>query len=87
MTDSNIRLSGPRFRRLIFIALGAGGPNLPMRGVVYDDDDDLDHDLLSDNDSEMSVDSDGDESSTPVPPSPLICLCLISFRSAGRHDE
>lgn len=35
-TDSNVRSSGPRFRRLVFFSLLPAGPNLPMRGIVYD---------------------------------------------------
>ncbi|KAJ6601828.1 hypothetical protein DFH09DRAFT_1480905 [Mycena vulgaris] len=63
MTDSNVRQSGPRFRRLVFIALGPTGPNLPLRGVVYPSDDDLDRDLLSDERSETSDESGDDDES------------------------
>ncbi|KAJ7725805.1 hypothetical protein B0H16DRAFT_1781625 [Mycena metata] len=61
MTDSNIRLSGPRFRRIVFIALNPAGPNLPLRGFTYDPKDTLDHDIPSDEVSESS-DEDYEES-------------------------
>ncbi|KAK7019266.1 hypothetical protein R3P38DRAFT_3359257 [Favolaschia claudopus] len=58
LRDSNIRQSGPRYKKIVFIALKPNGPNLPLRGVTYDTDDDLDHDLPT----EYSEDSDSDES-------------------------
>ncbi|KAJ7166237.1 hypothetical protein C8R46DRAFT_1035501 [Mycena filopes] len=56
LTDSNVRGAGPRFRKLVFVALNPQGPNLPF-GDASTDSDDLDHDLSS---VAMSVDSDGD---------------------------
>ncbi|KAF7371831.1 hypothetical protein MVEN_00039900 [Mycena venus] len=61
MTDSNVRLSGPRFRHLIFFALLRAGPNLPLRGVVHNSAyDDLDRDLGS----EEMEDSEEEDSAT-----------------------
>ncbi|KAJ7183594.1 hypothetical protein C8R46DRAFT_1209756 [Mycena filopes] len=60
MVDSNIRLSGPRFRHLVFIALNPAGPNLPLRGFALDKDDKLDHDLASDEMSDSSAEDDSD---------------------------
>ncbi|KAK7013566.1 hypothetical protein R3P38DRAFT_3206962 [Favolaschia claudopus] len=42
LVDSNIRNSGPRYKRIVFIALNPAGPNLPFHGVSYDSNDDLD---------------------------------------------
>ncbi|KAJ7932216.1 hypothetical protein B0H13DRAFT_1857350 [Mycena leptocephala] len=64
LTDSNVRFSGPRYKRIVFIAMNPTGPNLPLRGIVYDKGDHLDHDLPSDySRSEASTedtDSDSD---------------------------
>ncbi|KAF7371592.1 hypothetical protein MVEN_00014600 [Mycena venus] len=54
LSDSNVRLSGPRFKRIIFLAVNPAGPNLPLRGFAYDNGDDLDYDLSSDELSQSS---------------------------------
>ncbi|KAJ7702063.1 hypothetical protein B0H14DRAFT_3649120 [Mycena olivaceomarginata] len=54
LSDSSVRLSGPRFKRIIFLAVNPAGPNLPLRGFAYDKGDDLDHDLSSDELSQSS---------------------------------
>ncbi|KAK6972053.1 hypothetical protein R3P38DRAFT_3240760 [Favolaschia claudopus] len=57
LSDSNIRKSRPRYRKVVFIALNPAGPNLPFHGVTYDPNDNLDHDLPSDySESESSED-------------------------------
>ncbi|KAK7016017.1 hypothetical protein R3P38DRAFT_3569613 [Favolaschia claudopus] len=58
LVDSNIRNSGPRYRRIVFIALNPAGPNLPFHGVSYDSNDDLDHDLPSDYSDTSSDETD-----------------------------
>ncbi|KAJ7664272.1 hypothetical protein B0H14DRAFT_3696973, partial [Mycena olivaceomarginata] len=63
LTDSNVRLSGPRFKKIVFIAVNPAGPNLPLRGFSYDRGDDLDHDLASDYLSESSESSGAAEDS------------------------
>ncbi|KAJ7101945.1 glycosyl transferase family 90-domain-containing protein [Mycena epipterygia] len=53
LTDSNVRSAGPRFKRIVFISLQPGGPNLPMG-----DEDESDADFPSDAMSEDSAKSD-----------------------------
>ncbi|KAJ7149998.1 hypothetical protein C8R46DRAFT_1306879 [Mycena filopes] len=60
MTDSNIRLSGPRYRHIVFIALNPAGPNLPLHGVSQNIADNLDHDVPSDEISDTQSDQDSD---------------------------
>ncbi|KAK6974798.1 hypothetical protein R3P38DRAFT_2811653 [Favolaschia claudopus] len=59
----NIRKSGPRYRKVVFIALNPAGPNLPFHGVTYDPNDNLDHDLPSDYSESESSDDEATSSS------------------------
>ncbi|KAK7016525.1 hypothetical protein R3P38DRAFT_2541780 [Favolaschia claudopus] len=63
LSDSNIRKSGPRYRKVVFIALNPAGPNLPFHGVTYDPNDNLDHDLPSDYSESESSDDEATSSS------------------------
>ncbi|KAJ7713522.1 hypothetical protein B0H14DRAFT_3636061 [Mycena olivaceomarginata] len=66
LTESNVRGAGPRFKRMVFIAVNPAGPNLPLRGFTYDSGDDLHHDLSSNysSDSEPSNSDDSDADTT-----------------------
>ncbi|KAK7012401.1 hypothetical protein R3P38DRAFT_3019189 [Favolaschia claudopus] len=63
LSDSNIRKSGPRYRKIVFIALNPAGPNLPFHGMTYDPNDNLDHDLPSDHSESESSDDEATSSS------------------------
>lgn len=52
LTDSNVRSAGPRFKRIVFISLKPGGPNLPLA-----DQDESDADFFS---AALSTDSTSD---------------------------
>jgi hypothetical protein len=55
------------------------GPNLPLRGIVYDKGDDLDHDLLSDYTMSDASIEEMDTESVLLLYSPAFSLC--SYRN------
>ncbi|KAK7036980.1 hypothetical protein R3P38DRAFT_2771016 [Favolaschia claudopus] len=86
LSDSNIRKSGPRYRKVVFIALNPAGPNLPFHGVTYDPNDNLDHDLPSDY-SESDSSSDDETTSSSEDDNENSDATMEGVESGDRQEE